>query len=283
MADKWPLANGNWSNAANWNGGTKPVAGDDVFADGKTVTVDEDVNLGSGNIYTTQRSGGTIGGTFSLTNNRTITATLISGSSSSYALTGGTGCTVNCTTLTNGWTSPVNGTVNGNVIGGTSSSRYGINSPAGTTTINGNVSGSNAGSENVGMTLNSGTVTINGNVVGGNGANTNGIYQNYGILHATNASVTLIINGNVTSNGVGGIRLAANASGITVACTVNGNVTAGSLASDNHGITVVNTQPTTNVTVTGKVTGGAGEGIQFRGLGTCIIQGNATAGTRRLS
>ena len=279
MADKWPLANGNWSNEANWNGGTKPVSGDDVYADGKTVTIDEDVNLGSGNIYTTQRSGGTIGGTFSLTNNRTITATLISGSSSSYALTGGTGCTVNCTTLTNGWTSPVSGTVNGNVIGGTASSRYGINNPTGTTTINGNVSGSNAGIENVGIKVDTGTITINGNVIGGNGSNSSGQLQNYGILHGVQASVTLIINGNVNSNGVGGIGLRATNSGLTINCTVNGSVTAGSLASDNHGITVLNGTPTTNVTVTGNVTGAAGEGIQFRGQGTCIIHGNATAGS----
>ncbi len=62
MPDKWPLANGNWSNAANWNGGTKPVAGDDVYADGKTLNVDESFTVAT--IRNTQRSGGTIGGVF---------------------------------------------------------------------------------------------------------------------------------------------------------------------------------------------------------------------------
>ena len=66
MATKYPLANGNWSNAANWNDGTKPTAGDDVYADGKTVTIDESTaSLNS--VRTTQRSGCTNGGSFLIT------------------------------------------------------------------------------------------------------------------------------------------------------------------------------------------------------------------------
>lgn len=45
MAEKYPLANGNWSNAANWNGGTKPASGDDVHANNFTVTIDENVTV----------------------------------------------------------------------------------------------------------------------------------------------------------------------------------------------------------------------------------------------
>jgi hypothetical protein len=85
MADKWPLANGNWSNAANWNGGTKPVAGDDVFADGRTIAMDEDPVCAS--IRTTQRSGGTTGGVFNITANRTIPANIIAGSSTVISAT----------------------------------------------------------------------------------------------------------------------------------------------------------------------------------------------------
>jgi len=62
MAIKWPLANGNWSNAANWNDGTLPDIGDDVHADGKTVTIDQDVTVLS--IRNDQRSGGTANGGF---------------------------------------------------------------------------------------------------------------------------------------------------------------------------------------------------------------------------
>jgi hypothetical protein len=85
MPDKWPLANGNWSNAANWNGGTKPVAGDDVFADGRTIAMDEDPICAS--IRTTQRSGGTTGGVFNVTANRTIPANIIAGSSTVISAT----------------------------------------------------------------------------------------------------------------------------------------------------------------------------------------------------
>lgn len=60
MPDKWPLANGSWSNAANWNSGTKPIAGDDVYLDGKTVTLDEDPVCRL--ITNATRSGGTAGG-----------------------------------------------------------------------------------------------------------------------------------------------------------------------------------------------------------------------------
>jgi len=85
MPDKWPLANGNWSNAANWNGGTKPVAGDDVFADGRTIAMDEDPVCAS--IRTTQRSGGTTGGVFNVTANRNIPANIIAGSSTVISAT----------------------------------------------------------------------------------------------------------------------------------------------------------------------------------------------------
>jgi hypothetical protein len=80
MAIKWPLANGVWSNAANWNDGTLPDVGDDVHADGKTVTIDQDVQVLS--IRTTQREGGTAGGNFSITSgNWNITSDIICGTS----------------------------------------------------------------------------------------------------------------------------------------------------------------------------------------------------------
>jgi hypothetical protein len=67
MADKWPLANGNWSVAGNWNGGTKPEDGDSIYADSRQITIDENVNLPNANFFTTTRSGGLAGGYFNLT------------------------------------------------------------------------------------------------------------------------------------------------------------------------------------------------------------------------
>lgn len=67
MADKWPLANGNWSTAANWNGGTLPVDGDDIYLDNRTITLDQTINLPNSRLLTTARSGGTAGGTLTPT------------------------------------------------------------------------------------------------------------------------------------------------------------------------------------------------------------------------
>jgi hypothetical protein len=43
MAVRYAVANGNWSNPATWDGGTLPGNGDDVYANGKTVTIDIDL------------------------------------------------------------------------------------------------------------------------------------------------------------------------------------------------------------------------------------------------
>lgn len=37
----WPIANGNWSNAANWSSGAVPTLDDDVYLNGKTITADQ--------------------------------------------------------------------------------------------------------------------------------------------------------------------------------------------------------------------------------------------------
>jgi hypothetical protein len=77
MADRWAVATGSWSSTATWNGGTLPTSADDVYADGFTVTIDQDVTVLS--IRTTQRSGGTINGGFTITGTRIVNANLIAG------------------------------------------------------------------------------------------------------------------------------------------------------------------------------------------------------------
>ena len=161
MADKWPLANGNWSNAANWNGGTKPVAGDDVYADGRTVTVDEDFNVAT--IRNTQRSGGTAGGSFSFNSGRNCTCSIITGS----------------TTCVTGVSGSV--TINGNVTGGTGTPAAGISltNNGVILTINGNLiggSGALSGNNNsaevpisMGSVGGNSKLILDGNVTGGGG------------------------------------------------------------------------------------------------------------------
>lgn len=46
MATRFAVASGNWSNTAIWDNGALPVAGDFVYANGNTVTIDQNVNVG---------------------------------------------------------------------------------------------------------------------------------------------------------------------------------------------------------------------------------------------
>ncbi len=182
MADKWPLANGNWSNASNWNGGTLPTSIDDVFADGKTVVIDQNVTVLS--IRSTQRSGGINGGTFQVTSSGfTINCTglgMISGSSGTGALTG---------LLTSGVL-----TVNSNAQGGGANTRcISILNPGGTYNIFGTMLGGNFGLASAIFVNSNATVNIVGNIFSGTGASAPGI--------DLAQQCTLNVTGNVTGNG----------------------------------------------------------------------------------
>ena len=45
MPNRWPIANGNWSNAAIWSGSIIPTASDDVYANNRIVTIDQNINV----------------------------------------------------------------------------------------------------------------------------------------------------------------------------------------------------------------------------------------------
>jgi len=47
MANKFAISPGNWSSGGTWNDGVVPVSGDDVYANGFTITLDQDINVGS--------------------------------------------------------------------------------------------------------------------------------------------------------------------------------------------------------------------------------------------
>lgn len=279
MADKWPLANGNWSNAANWNGGTKPVPGDDVYADGRTVTVDEDVNIGTGTLRTQQRSGGTTGGGFNLNANISVTANIVSGTSTCVSASAAGTNTINgdivggVSAIGVLVTSATNFVVNGNVTGGVSgSSPYGINfTSTGTLTIVGNLiggtTGYGAGPVAVGINLGGGIVNIVGNLQSAGG-----------IALYVQQPCTVVVTGNVTGSSVNSSAgLSSTATGSTT-ITINGTVTGGSAASSN-GLLVSNNG---NVTINGTVTGGSAsnaEGARMNGSGTIQINGTVIGGT----
>ena len=47
MATRFAIGNGNWSNTAIWDNGALPLNDDVIFANGFTVTLDQDITVGS--------------------------------------------------------------------------------------------------------------------------------------------------------------------------------------------------------------------------------------------
>ncbi len=255
MADKWPLANGNWSNAANWNGGTKPVAGDDVYADGRTLNVDESFDVAT--LRTTQRSGGTIGGSF-VFNTAGVTGTV---TSSSPLVPGATNL-IQVTATT--------GTVTISLGGNVTTTFANLILYSGNCNLN--LSGTNFnGSTTVSTCINktsAGLITITGNVNGGNGGAATGAQS----FVSTNGN-TIIIGNVVGGIGGGGSHRGVNQSAGTL--TITGNVTGGQSVANNEGVSFSGTSLTVNGTILG---GTAAEAI-ITSAPTNNITGNVTGGT----
>lgn len=273
MANRYAVATGNWSNTATWDGGTTlPTAGDVVRPSGFTVTIDQDITVGS--LRSDASAPAVMGGTFVTSGNRVVTADVVAGGGGSVLLT-----QVASTTLTiNGNLSgPVTGaassrpflasanctyTINGNVTAGSGITWTGLTDSTGCVgAVNGNIQGS-SGIYSYGANI-TGTLVVTGNVTGGGAA------QGYGLLMQTGANVT--VNGNVsggTSVTTIGIECASSGSSTTI---VNGNVTGGS-GNSSFGVDVYGTV-TINGNVTGGPSGGSAYGVNMAG-GSCRIVGN---------
>jgi hypothetical protein len=177
MAIKWPLANGVWSNAANWNDGTLPDVGDDVHADGKTVTIDQDVTVLS--IRTTQRDGGTAGGGFNVSGTRILSCNILGG-------------TTQCLSISNF----SNITIIGDIISGTSTSVNGVNVGSNSSiTITGNLNGRARTSAAVVVGGSFNYITITGNLIQTSGENT--INREWYALRTSGSNNNVIITGTV--------------------------------------------------------------------------------------
>jgi hypothetical protein len=198
MALKYPSANGNWSNAANWNGGTVPVSGDDVRANGFTVTIDVDINVLQ--ISTSALAPAAAGGSFVVSTNRTLTCDVNTGTT--VCLSSSAGITVNL--IGNIYGAPSG--VGGNTISFTNSGSI-LN-------VTGIIYGAanNSGS----ALITSGTLNFVGNVFGGAlGASSNGI--------TISSGGNLVFTGNITAGGgtTNAIIFSGNSS------TINGNIYGG--------------------------------------------------------
>jgi len=262
MATRYAVADGNWSSTSTWDGGTLPGNGDDVYTDGKTVTIDIDLtgSYRPANLYAKAKpGGGTAGGRFNVTTTRQIGESGypvgIYGSDLTSARYG-------CVTFSGG--SGTTLTIYGNVTGGSGQYAYGVyNYSTGTITITGNVTGGPVSDATGVYNYGTGTITITGNVTGGPVSNATGVFNN--------STGTITITGNVTGGPV------SNATGVhnygTGTITITGDVTGGS-GQYAYG---VNNYDTGTITITGTVTGKSDHGVYSTTDGTLVITGDCYA------
>jgi len=263
MSNRYAIASGNWSNPATWDGGTLPVAGDDVRANNFTVTIDQDITVGS--IRTDASSPAVGGGLFDVaTSGRTINANIVAG-----------------TSTTNGclrYTAGGNLFINGNIFGGSVANSRGVfcNNAASIIHIIGDVRGGALGSAHG---INSaGVVNITGDVVGGAGSDA------YGWTGSGNLNITGNVSGGVGNTSVGVFSLLGPINTINII----GNVSGGA-ASASHGIWM-NAGGTANIT--GVVTAVTGNGAYIHTSSTAVMNifgivkasnSAAVAGTNNIS
>ena len=287
MALRYAVATGNWSNTATWDGGTLPAAGDDVYADGKTVTIDTNVTVA--NLYNLQRVGGIIGGVFNVSaSGFTITANIVAAGSISFP---------SAMSITATGTTTIIGNITGNINTPTNAVGVGLTIQAGTVNVTGNVQGGGlGGSNNNGSygiwVLNSAVLNLVGNTVGGaSSSGTHGIifsntsrgvitgnatggYNSYGISTTSTLSNALVFNGNCISGTQGGIQ--NNSTGTVV---INGTQTAVGTA----GVYAINNTSSGIITINGDILGALSSApstayIVNNGLtGIVNINGNVTA------
>lgn len=195
MTIRYAVASGNWSSTATWNGGTLPAPGDDVYANGFTVSINQSIDVKS--LKRLANSSPTIaaGGTFNVTASATLTVT--------DGIKGDDHAT-NSTALINITTASVTVTINGNLLGGSTGSNRravtcGVNA---TITINGNVTGGGS-SSNVALNLSGGvqTVTINGTVTGGDTSHAVSV----GTASTLITVVGAVVGGTTGSYGISGV------------------------------------------------------------------------------
>jgi hypothetical protein len=250
MALRYAVATGNWSNTATWDGGTLPTIGDDVRANGFTVTIDQDINVER--ISTVASSPAVAGGSFVISTNQNLTCDIYAG-------------TTNCLTSTAGMT--VN--IVGNVYGGTSlngTSGISFTNVGSTINFTGNAFAGLNTQFSYGINF-SGTLNFTGNAFGGS-TGFNGISA-----INVNSGANLLFNGNITggggTNNTDGVRTSGN-------CIINGNIYAGT-GNNNQGLRVLAGSCTINSDCYGGNNSGTNAILVVAGA-SVLINGNIFSG-----
>lgn len=264
--------NGLWSTATTWPGSVFPTSADDVYANNRTIYINQNITVNS--LNTTQGSGGTAGGRFYQNSNITVNAGVYAGTTTCLFVTGS-----NCT-------------LSGSFIKGSDSttSTYGVYLPFATTynpnlTTFATISGGSVSNFSGGLWLEYGTLVHNGAVFGGTNLNCMGIYA----FNTALSAISLTVNNGPVKGGVNNIGL-GGAHGISVNFSPNGTALANSNVTLNAtlcGATGFNTNVgaglacnSTNIPVRvngnvygGDAIGGNNPGIS-PGLNTITVVGN---------
>ena len=251
MALKYPLANGLWSTAANWNGGTVPVPTDDVRANGFTVTIDVDIDVLQ--LSTAQLLPANAGGVFTVATNRTLICNIIGGTTTCLSSTVG-----NTVTLI------------GNITGGANFAQFVVNFTNAGSILNvtGNSLAPTSGGGGPASLSSAGTVIFVGNANAGVGNPSGGAAIN--ISNTGNLTFTGIATGGSGAAGCYGIQCLGNS-------TLNGSIIAGS-AVNSSGVRFLGGTHTVNSDCTG-VGGGTNTYACIVSTSTATFNGNIFGST----
>lgn len=317
MAIRYAISNGNWSSTASWDGFTLPTSNDDVYADGRTITINQNIIVNS--LTTRQRPGGTAGGQFSVTNTTGLFIT------ASEIVSGTTDClrvnlladqvlniasNINNATYStygafiSGGTTNLTGTVScGSKSTGTGN-HFAMYSQNGVLNINGNIYGGtpSISSNGIGLYLNNHLINLTGDMIGGNGSNCYGLYAiNNSAIYATgsvrggsgtNCLGLYAVGNNNIIRMIGNIRGGGGISSFGAQIVTSGNVEiigdiyAGT-GSNAIGLAVGSTTYIGNLSLTGSVYAGTNTnsyGLLLTNInGGATITGNIFSGTNNSS
>jgi hypothetical protein len=267
MANRYAVANGDWSNTATWDGGTLPTSSDDVYTNNFNVNVNQNIDVIS--LRNTAATGITAGGTFTF-NTGGVTANIsdtivmpnLAGVTSFILITASSGLvTLNMpNAIVNGLT-----TISSTII------NYSGNCNLTITCISfiGGSIGFTSGFTNIFMLTKSstGVLIFNGNLVGRNSN------INSGVVMSLTSSSTNIINGNITggfSTNIASYTVVLSNGNLTVTGNVNGGLGGAGLGINSSSNGIIN--------ITGNLTGGAASAIQST-AGTLNVTGIIEGGT----
>jgi len=280
MANRYAVANGNWSSTATWDGGTLPGAADIVRPNGFAVTIDQNITVTA--LRNDASAPAAAGGTFTLTGNYTLNissdiqcfATSLltyNGTGTAYITKVNSGSAIISSTTTNNTdtvthsgtgTLIVDMVMNSAISNEINRNNIKLSGTGTLTCVQALQKGGIAGASGVGSAAVN--ITGVGAILNANGGCNNGANNCSPII--ANILCTINVNGNVSGNWA----IIGNSQNPTPA-TINivGNVTSTS-------IYIIQSSGTLNIT--GNVSSGSGNNAVYT-TGTATITGNLTGGS----